>query len=268
MKNSDIKKEVRRFWNSSPCGTYLIKHREGTPEYYREIDLYRYSRYPYAYSYLPGIAGFSRSRGKSVLEVGCGVGTDLAQFAKHGADVTGIDMSSKEIELAKKRFKVTGLKGRLVVGDAENLPFDSECFDLVYSFGALHHTPDTKKAIDEIHRVLKPNGKTIIMLYHKRSFEYLTQIVRKFIHPSRWKWTLQEAVSYQTEMNKNPSGPTNPLTKVYTKREAGKLFDLYKEVETKIYYLRIPILGRVIPNFFLYYPSRIIGWHIIIKAKK
>jgi len=106
------------------------------------------------------------------------------------------------------------------------------------------------------------------MLYHKRSFEFFTQIIRKIIHPSRWKWSLQEAINYQTEMNKNPEGPTNPLTKIYTKKEARKMFYKFDKVETKVFYLRIPKLGRFIPGFLLYPFSRIIGWHIIIEAWK
>jgi ubiquinone/menaquinone biosynthesis C-methylase UbiE len=132
----------------------------------------------------------------------------------------------------------------------------------------LHHTPNTPKTINEVYRVLKPGGKTFIMLYHKRSFEFFTQIVRKMIHPSRWGWSLQDAVSYQTEMNKNASGPTNPLTKMYTQREVKEMFHEFKKVRTRIFYLRIPKLGRIIPEFMLYLPSRFFGWHVIIEAWK
>jgi ubiquinone/menaquinone biosynthesis C-methylase UbiE len=264
----EVKNKVRRFWNSSPCGTYLAKHKEGTLGYYKEIDRLRYNQMPYAYSYLPKVAGFADYKGKMVLEIGCGVGTDLSQFARNGATVTGVDLTPKGIELAKKRFKVMGLRGTLLVADAEDLPFPDNSFDMVYSFGVLHHTPDTQKAINEAHRVLKPRGRAVIMLYHKTSFEYLTHIVRKIINPSRWGWSLDKAISYQTEMNKDPKGPTNPLTKTYTQKEAKALFKRFRVVRTSIYWLRIPVFARVIPGFMTYIPSRCFGWHVIIKAVK
>lgn len=268
IKKSDVKREVRKFWNSSPCGTYLAKNKEGTPGYFKELEDMRYNRMPYAYSYLPEVAEFKDSKGKNVLEIGCGVGTDLSQYAKNGAKVTGIDLTPRGIAVARKRFRIMGLKGKLLVGDAENLPFKDNSFDIVYSFGVLHHTPNTQKAINEIHRVLKPGGKAIVMLYHKRSFEYLTHFARKFANPSRWGWSFQKALSYQTEMNKNQEGPVNPLTKVYTQKEARNMFRKFSKVRTSIYWIRIPIFANIVPGFITFVPSRLIGWHIIIKAVK
>ncbi|NOQ55751.1 MAG: methyltransferase domain-containing protein [Nanohaloarchaea archaeon] len=263
-----IKKEVRKFWNSSPCGTFKIKEKEGTLEYFKEIDDYRYNRYPYCYGYIYDVIGFSKYKGKKVLEVGCSVGTDLSQFAKHGAIVTGIDLTPEGIRLAKERFKTMGLKGTLKTADAENLPFDDNSFDIVYSFGVLHHTPNTQKTIDEVYRVLKKGGEAKIMLYHKNSFETLTHIVRKIKNPSRWKWSLQKAINYQTEMNRDSEGVTNPLTKVYSKSEVKKMFKKFKNVDVKVYWLRIPFFSKYTPEWLVYPLSRTLGWHLIIKAKK
>lgn len=258
-----LKDKVREFWNSSPCGTYLIKQEEGTKEYFEAIDNYRYNKYPYAYSHIPNVVVFEKWNSKRILEIGCGVGTDLSQFAKYGAIVTGIDLTQAGIELAKKRFEVLGLKGDLKVADAENLPFEDDYFDLVYSFGVLHHTPDTQRAINEAYRVLKPNGKAIVMLYHKRSLEYLILIL-KIIQIRKFRYLPKnEALNRITEQNKNPGGPVNPLTKMYTRRQASDLFSKYHQVRTTVYWIRIPYLGCTSGLL-----SRLVGWHLIIEARK
>ena len=267
-ENPSLKHNVKAFWNTTPCGTFLATRKPGTKEYFAEIDRLRYYCYPYAYSYLPKVAGFSEYAGKDVLEIGCGVGTDLSQFAKNGANVTGIDLTEAAIELAKQRFDVMKLNGNLLTADAENLPFKDNSFDLVYSFGVLHHTPNTQRAINEVHRTLKPGGKAFIMLYHKISFEYLTLLARKAINPSRWKWTVQEAINYETEMNKNKDGPTNPLTKTYTKKEGLNFFKGFSKATAHVYWIRIPKIGKYIPNSLTYPLSRLIGWHLVIEATK
>ena len=92
--------------------------------------------------------------------------------AKAGADYTGIDLTEAAIELARKRFALSQLNGEFRVSDAENLDFDDASFDLVYSHGVLHHTPDIEAAVREIYRVLKPGGRAIVMLYHRGSYNY------------------------------------------------------------------------------------------------
>ena len=108
----------------------------------------------------------------SILEIGCGIGTDGAQFAKAGADYTGIDLTEAAIDLARRRFAVSGLNGEFRVSDAEKLGFPGDSFDLVYSHGVLHHTPDIEAAVSEIRRVLKPGGRALVMLYHRGSYNY------------------------------------------------------------------------------------------------
>ncbi len=266
--NPSLKKNVKSFWNTTPCGTFMAKAKEGTKAYYEEIDDLRYNQYPYAYGYLKKVAPFAKVKGKKVLEIGCGVGTDLAQFAKHGAIVTGVDLTEAAIALAKKRFKVTGLKGSFQTADAENLPFRDETFDVVYSFGVIHHTPNTQRAVDEIRRVLKPGGRAFIMLYHTRSFEYFTLVARKAINPERWAWSLQDAINYETEMNRKKGGPSNPLTKTYTAGQAKKMFSKFAKVKTAVHWIRIPFVGGWIPEALTYPFSRILGWHLIIEAEK
>ena len=107
---------------------------------------------------------FRQFAGKRMLEVGCGLGSDLLHAASLGANVVGFDLSRRSVGLARRHFALAGVDGQFVHGDAEGLPFGDDSFDVVYSFGVLHHTPDTQKAIDECLRVLKPGGQMVLML--------------------------------------------------------------------------------------------------------
>src|SRR5438552_10038 len=140
----------------------------GTREFFTSLEAHRYRKE----WHIPVAANFAATRGLKVLEIGCGMGTDGAQFAKAGADYTGVDLTEAAIELARKRFALSHLNGEFRVSDAENLDFDDESFDLVYSHGVLHHTPNIAAAVSEIHRVLKPRGQAIVMLYHRDSYNY------------------------------------------------------------------------------------------------
>ena len=121
---------------------------------------------------------FDRHKGEQVLDVGCGIGWLVWQFAHGGAKVTGVDLSDNSLALARKRLDYDGLQAELVKGNAQELPFPDASFDFVTSAGVLHHTPDTQGAIDEIHRVLRPGGRAMISLYY-RNWAL-----------SRWMWPL------------------------------------------------------------------------------
>ena len=139
--NEDLKERVRAFWQEHPCGTKFSDAEMGTREFFDRIEQHRYEKE----WHIPAAGGFAATGGLKVLEIGCGLGTDGAQFAKAGADYTGIDLTEASVELARKRFELSGLKGEFRVADAEKLDFPDASFDLVYSHGVLHHTPDTEK---------------------------------------------------------------------------------------------------------------------------
>jgi ubiquinone/menaquinone biosynthesis C-methylase UbiE len=160
-----LKAEVRQYWQDNPCDTKRTSKPEGSLEWSEEIEESRYAREPFIHAF----AQFTRWRGKRVLEIGCGAGTDCLQFARAGADTYGIDLTERAVEITNMRLAMNGLSADVTVGDAESLRFDDNLFDLVYSWGVLHHTPNTEKAIAEVYRVLKPKGRIVIMLYHRRS---------------------------------------------------------------------------------------------------
>src|SRR5438874_5107963 len=166
--NEELKQRVRAFWQTRPCGTKFSDAEIGTREFFASLEAHRYGKE----WHIPIAANFAATRGLKVLEIGCGVGTDGAQFAKAGADYTGIDLTEAAIELARKGFEISNLKGQFRIADAENLDFPDESFDVVYSHGVPHHTPDTARAVREIHRVLRTGGRAIVMLYHRGSYNY------------------------------------------------------------------------------------------------
>lgn len=147
------KQQVHDFWNRASCGEelYLVnQERLG----YQVQSKARYALEPY----IPDFAGFAQSKGLRLLEIGVGLGADHQRFAEEGADLWGIDLTERAVEHSRTRLAAFGLSSNLSVGDAERLDFPEESFDWIHSWGVLHHSPDTPKAIAEVWRVLKPGG--------------------------------------------------------------------------------------------------------------
>src|ERR687883_1787450 len=161
--NSQLKERVRAFWQQNPCGTKFTEAEMGTRAFYERVEEHRYTKE----WHIPAAARFEEARGLRVLEIGCGLGTDGAQFARAGAIYTGVDLTDAAVSLARRNFELQDLAGEFRTADAENLDFPDDTFDLVYSHGVLHHTPDTERAVGEVHRVLKPGGRAVVMLYHR-----------------------------------------------------------------------------------------------------
>lgn len=215
-----LKQEVREYWNTHPCGTQFTHLVPGSKEFYDEVERYRYASQPF----MRRLMGFDRFRGNRLLEIGCGLGTDLLQFARGGAEVAGVDLTPVSIELVKTRFAMAGLPVNAQVADAENLPFSDNSFDVVYSFGVLHHTPDTQKAVDEVLRVLKPGGQIIIMLYHRRSIHVWAGGPIHAIGRRKRK----DSGSAVEDWVRIYDGEENPLGKSYTRSEVRHMFRKFR----------------------------------------
>src|SRR5699024_11081224 len=142
---------------------------------YREVERHRYQEYA---PWMAETMEFSGHAGEELLEIGAGLGTDLAQFAAHGARVTDVDLSAGHLERAQENFRVRGLSGTFVHHDAEDLPCPDDRFDVVYSNGVIHHTRHTGRIVDEMFRVLKPGGRVITMVYAENSWYYWMWLVR------------------------------------------------------------------------------------------
>jgi len=151
-----LKEEVRKFWEAEACGE----------RYGSEQERLRYELEPEILS----LADFASGADKRVLEIGVGMGADFMRWARAGAAVTGVDLTERAASISRGRLQDEGLPGVVKVADAERLPFPDDSFDIVYSWGVLHHSPDTRQAISEARRVLAPGGRLKLMLYHRRSW--------------------------------------------------------------------------------------------------
>lgn len=252
------KELVRQYWDTIPCGTSGIVYPEGTREYYEAVLDNKNRLDPFVAEY----AEFGRWKGKSVLEVGCGVGSDLIRFAQSGAYVIGIDLSLKSAELAEKRLRVYGCDGVAIEADAEKIPYKDNSFDFVWSWGVLHHTPDIRKAISEIYRVTKPDGRICVMLYHRRSIVALQMwLMFGLLRFRPWR-SLDEIIADNHESRG---------TKAYSVEDAIRMFSVFRELAVD---LRVTSYDmRYKRNGYLpYWTSRLIprcfGWNMLIKGKK
>ena len=291
----DLKAQVHDFWQANPCGAKFVEKGIGSREFFAQVERHRYE----TEWHIPEVVGFNRWHDKDVLEVGCGLGTDGVRFARAGAHYTGIDLTERAIELVSKRFETEGFTAELKTADAEALPFADSSFDLVYSHGVLHHTPDTQKAIDEVYRVLRPGGTAMVMLYHKRSYNYYVNIMAlrrlgarllrftwgpRFVHKitGEDEARLRELQhSYRRDpiafldrnefLNQNTDGAGNPLARAYSRREALEMFSRFSAKSAQVHFLNkrwIPLIGKYLPRAVERCLARMAGWHLWIIARK
>src|SRR4051812_26375238 len=293
-EDSELKERVRAFWQAHPCGTKFTDAETGTREFFARIEQHRYEKE----WHIPQAADFAGATGMRVLEIGCGIGTDGLQFARAGAVYTGVDLTDAAIELARKNFAAAGMPGDLRVADAEHLDFADESFDLVYSHGVLHHTPDIHAAVKEIHRILKPGGRAAVMLYHRGSYNYRVgirvlrragagllrsengiRVVHRLTgepldslreHATSLR-NANENFSAAELLNESTDGVGNPLALVFSRRQARELFKTFSEVELRAYFLNkrfIPLIGNLLPRSVESALAARWGWHLWIYARK
>ena len=246
---------IRDYWNSHIHDLEIATHPVGTKGFFDELDEYRFDKL----RYLPQLLASERYRGKQLLEVGCGVGTDLVRFARAGANVTGIDLAETSIDLARKNFAQNGLQGKLQVMNGEAMSFADNTFDVVYAHGVLQYTADAAGMIREIHRVLKPGGQAILMVYNKYS----------------WLNALSKLMKVDLEHEDAPA------LRKYSIREFRRLLQPFRQV--RLAPERFPVISRlhgglkgalfnqlfvrafnVLPRALV----RPLGWHLMAFAEK
>lgn len=207
----DHKRRAIEQWTADPCGPIVD-----------DPSRLLTARRDYA-PFMADVLDYATTRGLSVLDVGCGQGIDLCEYGLAGAKVTGVDLTPRHVELACRNLEALGLDGTVIEGDAENLPFPDESFDRVSSNGVLHHTPDVALALREIHRVLRPGGRAIIVVYNRDSGHYWVEQVLRFgaLHGHLLQeHTMSNVLSRNVE---DSSIGARPLVRVYSRGSFRRL---------------------------------------------
>ena len=289
-KNALAQARVRDYWNSRPCDSDLSDRDRLSQGYFLDIERQRYELQPHILEIISSI-DWSQKR---VLEVGAGVGTDARRIIGKGGDYTGINVDRGSTEMASQALRAFSLPGVVLQCDATSLVFPDATFDIVYSFGVLHHIPEARKAVAEIHRVLKPGGQLVVMVYNRTSINYLVEIMflRKLglallsvpgaialLHRlgfSREKLERHRelggrGLSGEEWLSRNTNGPNNPYARVYGATEAAELLAAFRIESSRVYffdYRHWGVLGRLLPSGLCRALGRSWGWHRVVYATK
>jgi SAM-dependent methyltransferase len=271
--------EIKGFWNVHPCGAELVgdlndQTRDEYASFFDRYDKYRYEKEPHILKNLNAIDW----KGKRVLEIGLGQGADAEQIVNRGGMYSGVDLTDESVKRVQMRFEIKGLSfDRIEQASALELPFNDASFDIVFSHGVLHHIPDIKNAQAEIARVLKPEGRLIMMLYAKWSLNYLVSIgvarrlglaVMHALHlkgegiyadhlANAKRAGLGEYLRMRNFINVSTDGPFNPYSKVYDRREIKEDFPDFEIIEMHKEFMHAPPL----PIDWLPLAG-MLGWHL------
>lgn len=290
-EESSTKAGIRDWWARFPMtygeehGTTLYRTETGQrfelelgdPTFFEQVDNTFYSGTASLHTdegHFRKIFDYKTYVGRRVLEVGCGLGTMSMNWAQRGALVTAVDLNRVAVEQTAKRFRLCGLKGTQLQADGESLPFPDEFFDYVYSWGVLHHTPGTKQAIDELHRVLKRGGKCGVMLYHRHSvlFGYEMYYREGFLHlENAFLTPLQLASRYTDGRSREGNPHTWPVTKAEVREVLCDRFDnvTVRVLDTDVdFSFLIPGVGRYLPRFVRRSYAQKWGWRLWITGVK
>jgi SAM-dependent methyltransferase len=249
---TDLKRRVRAFWEADPCGSEHASAPEGSTEFFAQVEHERYQLEPYIAEY----ADFAGAQDRRVLEIGVGLGTDFVQFARAGARVTGVDLTEHAVALVRRRLELEGLPGEVQVADAERLPFEDDSFDRVYSWGVLHHTPDTARAIREAIRVLRPGGDLCVMLYARHSWVAYGMWVRHALLRGRPWRSLADVIAGHMESDGTQAFTASELRGLF----AG-LIDLRIDRISTAY-------DRAISRGLARFTGDRLGWFLVIRGRR
>ncbi|MBX7066634.1 MAG: class I SAM-dependent methyltransferase [Parachlamydiales bacterium] len=263
-----MKSESMKQWNTTPCGSSDVKEAIGTLDFF---DSVRKSRYEVTDTWMKEKIPFHAGAGKKVLEIGFGMGTDLLSWKFEGAEVYGIDITEKHYNLAQSNFKLHNQTAHLQLADAANIPFSAEFFDIVYSNGVLHHTPDTVRCISEAFRVLKTGGQFIFSMYRTYSaFHIFSKLIIDGIRHGKLKQLGYEGLLSTIETGADGIN-IKPLVKTYTKTQLKHMLSDFSKVEFKVAHLKLEHFSsfrRFIPKFCEKLLEPWLGWYLIAYATK
>jgi ubiquinone/menaquinone biosynthesis C-methylase UbiE len=269
------KKAAIEQWTADPCGPAGAEADPGTRPYFEHQLRARADYAPW----MAEVLDYPGSRRRRVLDVGCGQGIDVANYALNGAEPTGVDLTPRHVELARQHLEAMGLEGEIVEGDAESLPFEDASFDRVSSNGVLHHTPDMDAALREINRVLRPGGEATVIVYNRRSFHYwIQQVVHEGLMERKLlaERSMEGVLSSGVEVS---SIGARPLVRVYSPRQLRRMLrDAgFAEVSTEVRHFNtsdtfitasLALRGRLRRRSTLDRIGRIGGWYVVGRGRR
>jgi 2-polyprenyl-3-methyl-5-hydroxy-6-metoxy-1,4-benzoquinol methylase len=266
--------QVQTYWDRRPCNIRHSTKPPGSREYFDEVEARKY----FVESHIPGFAEFPRWNGKHVLEIGCGIGTDTMNFARNGAQVTAVDLSEKSLEMARMRAEVFGLSDRIRFfhGSAESLSdlVPADTFDLVYSFGVIHHTPHPDRVLEHVRNYVRPGSTVKIMVYNRYSWKVFWILMT---YGKGQFWRLAEMIARHSEAETGC-----PVTYTYTKRELRELLERRGFRVTQMraehifpYRIRDYVQYKYVKEwYFRWMPDALfralehrLGWHLCVTAE-
>jgi ubiquinone/menaquinone biosynthesis C-methylase UbiE len=264
--------KVRSYWNSRPCNIRHSPEPLGTKLYFEQVTARKYLVEPHIVEF----AEFPKWWGKKVLEIGCGIGTDTMSFALSGARVTAVDLSDESLKVAQQRAQLYGVDVKFYQANCEELSktVPVEEYDLIYSFGVLHHTPHPERALKEIQRYMGAKTELRIMMYHKWSFKALWILFRY-----GWGqfWKMSELIARYSEAQEGC-----PVTYAYSRKDIRQFLHTlffsvlsvrvehifpYSIPEYKRYQYKLAFPFNLMPNWFFRWLEKRIGWHLLVTAK-
>jgi SAM-dependent methyltransferase len=289
---SVIQERVRKYWDGGPCDSEESDRSRPPREYFLDIERQRYELQPH----IPEVLSKIDWSGKRVLEIGSGLGTDARAIIGKGGDYTGINVDQASTEATAKALRTFSLRGSALQRDATSLDFPDAAFDVVYSFGVLHHIPAVGAAVTEIHRVLKPGGRLLLMLYNRTSINYSIEIM--FLRKLALRvLTLPGAIAVLARMgfprrklerhrelaaqlgsmkddewlSRNTDGPDNPHSVAYDAAQAAALLCAFRILENEVCFFdhrHWGLLGSLLPERLRRALGQRWGWHRIVHAVK
>lgn len=281
---------VAAYWNARPCDSDRSARPKGTRDYFAEVEADRYRYQPH----VPRVLAWLDWRGKTVLEIGTGVGTDARRLSAYGARYYGINVDQGSSDLTASALRAFDLAGEVSTGSATSLPYADGMFDIVYTFGVLHHIPDVKRALSEIRRVLKPRGEILLMVYNRSSINYYVEIMflRRLLRHclripgivsllaafglpadklARHRELARQPMSRDEWLSRNTDGPDNPYSCVYGRREIEDALEGFEVLRNEVFFFDWRHWGRIgalLPRPIIEAIGRRYGWHRIVHARK
>jgi ubiquinone/menaquinone biosynthesis C-methylase UbiE len=256
QQSENLNAQVEKYWQAEPCGTssdIVGEVERHSREWFETVEKHRYEVEPYIHA----VAQFTRHRGKTVLEIGVGAGTDHLQWARAGTDLHGVDLTEAAIATTRQRLALYGLTSKLQKVDAETLPFEDGKFDVVYSWGVIHHSETPEKIVKEVRRVLKPGGQFIGMFYQRPSLVTLRVWVKHGLLAGKPWRSFADVLHHHVE---------SIGTKAYTIAEMQRMFGEFRDVQVT------PILTyydtRELPGFAVKFLPQSLGWFLAIRATR